>query len=243
MAVEQFRLKVRLQLESDLHTAGPGRTLPLVDRSVEVDAHNRPYLPASSVRGRVRAHLERVLTALGEPVCTPPRPDRTCPHHRSVAEELGRRGAPEPFCMACRLFGSVWRLSPITFSDFMFTAPQTEQMPLSPRPGVGISRHLGTTEEERLYVLETVPSQRAGRPVMFEGTIEGQLEQQEIGWLLAALRTVTHIGGGKARGLGRVTPEIIGLDLWDEAKKQWVLGDWMVLLKGVLGDGTAESHR
>lgn len=239
MAAEQFRLRLRLRQLSHFHTSGPGRTLPLVDRTVMVDARGLPYIPASSVRGRVRAHLERLLHGLGEPVCTPPQSELTCPHHEGVGRALEERGASEPFCPACRLFGSSWRLSPIAFNDFRLESQERGEIGLDQRTGVSINRYLGSAEEGRLYILETVPYQR-GKGSAFTGSIEGFLSRRDVGWLLAALRTLTHLGGGKSRGLGRVEldSESIQLEFWNGEGQEWLEEDWRPLLQGVLEDGT-----
>ena len=231
MSVERFRLNVRLELKTDLHIAGPGRTLPLVDRSVEVDETGMPFIPASSFRGRLRAHLERLLKAVGEKVCHAPRPDSMCPH----------AGWPA-FCRACRIFGSPWRLSAVTFIPL--TLAESQRLSLEPlsfplRTGVGINRRLNTVEEQRLFVLETVPQEVKAHSLVFEGQIEGWLEREDIGWLIAGLRTLTHLGGGKGRGLGRVQIKRVELIFYDESTKQWQPQDWEAILKEVkFGDST-----
>jgi CRISPR/Cas system CSM-associated protein Csm3 (group 7 of RAMP superfamily) len=229
MAAEQFQLAARLQVHTSLHIAGPGRTLPLVDRSVEVDELGLPLIPASSFRGRLRAHVERLLKTLGEQVCQAPRPDRMCPH----------AGLPN-FCRACCIFGSAWRLSAVSFSDWTLSSNLHEAFrdkPLPLRTNISINRRLNTAEEQRLFVMETVPSQLSERALCFEGRIEGWLEQDELGWLLAGLRTLSHIGSSKARGLGRVS--IIGMQLLlhDKVQHQWQSRDWGAVLREVVSRG------
>jgi len=222
-----------LKADSAIHIGGPGHTLPLVDRSVEVDEMGLPFIPASSFRGRVRAHLERLLKAFGKPVCTPPRPDLMCPHNPAVTQK------GERFCLACRIFGSAWRLSPVIFSDLELVEDYglLEKGPWV-RTGASIDRRLGTAEEQRLFAIEAVPPQVKDTALVFQGVIEGQLSREDLGWLVASLRMVTHLGGGKARGLGRVQVEIEEVQTWDKDKKVWKKADWQALVKEALGDGS-----
>lgn len=190
--MQPFWMEIKVKLLADLYTAGPGRSLPLVDRCVEVDALGEPFIPASSFRGRVRAHMERLLTAFGHQVCQPPTPQRMCPLEDGA------------FCLACQIFGNPSRQSPIYFSDLKPVQAVTE---LPVRVGIGINRHLQTVEAQRLFLLETVPVS----DVEFVGTVEGWLLRDQLGWLIGAMELITHLGGNKARGLGRVQVEITRL--------------------------------
>lgn len=239
MAEERFRLQLNLTLQSDLHIAGPGRTLPLVDSSVEINEQRQPVIPASSFRGRLRAELERILKALDEPVCNAPRPDRMCPHaalQNNLPEE-------EPYyCRVCRIFGSAWRLSSITLTDLR-PQPETkfdDQAPFPLRTGVSINRRLGVAEEQRLYVVETVPHQSAAR---FSGTVEGWLARDDLGWLLVSVKAMTHIGSGKARGLGRIQIVELSLQIYEPETRQWQPLDWEKVRKEALERDATKGDR
>jgi CRISPR/Cas system CSM-associated protein Csm3 (group 7 of RAMP superfamily) len=226
MAEEQFRLQVQLELQTDLHIAGPGRTLPLVDRSVEVDETGQPIIPASSFRGRTRAQVERLAVALGERICRAPRPDQTCPHF----------GLPD-YCRICRIFGSAWRLSAVAFADLKLTSDLTgeqlsEALPL--RTGVSLNRRLNTAEEARLFVTEMTAREIAAGKLGFNGEIEGRLEQSDLGLLIGGINTLTHLGGGKARGAGRVKIANLALDFYRQGK--WAKQDWGEVVKEVAAD-------
>lgn len=186
-----FEMNIRIELLSELHTSGPGRSLPLLDRCIEVDERGMPVIPSSLLRGRVRAQMERLKKALGEPVCTPPNPERMCPHNAYDQ-------ASPTYCAVCKVFGSPWKQSSLYFSDFRLSSP----IKTNRRTGIGINRKLNTVEEQRLYVIETVPVQNEG--TVFTGVAEGWLSCEDITWLVASMRSLTHLGGGKGRGLGRV---------------------------------------
>lgn len=183
-----FELEVEATLQSDLHVAGVGRTVALIDRCIERDARGRALIPATSFKGRTRAHYERLLRALGDDLndCKPPNPATMC-------------NDPANLCRVCQLFGSPMQQGRIEFTDLVpDTTPDTNTEPTT-RIGVGINRKLNTAEDKRLFFYEAAPAQ----PNCFRGQIRGWATETEIALLLGALKLITHFGGQKARGLGR----------------------------------------
>ncbi len=183
--MKPFRMELSITLRSDLHIAGAGRNLPLVDRCVELDWEGQPYIPAYVIRGSARASLERLL---GDKVCRPPDPGRMC----RLGSEL---------CLACQIFGGPAQHSRVFFEPLHLQTPEQDQTVLDVRVGIGINRRLGTVETGRLFLTETIPHERY--PTFF-GTVSGWLEESQLGWLIASLYLLTHIGTDKSRGLGRV---------------------------------------
>jgi CRISPR/Cas system CSM-associated protein Csm3 (group 7 of RAMP superfamily) len=211
-----LRIHLQAELTSALHILGPGRTGGLLDRPIELDAQGYPLIPASTMRGRLRTHLERLLASLGQLVCTPPSPERMCPHAWHTT------GPPGGFCMACRIFGSPWYEAGIVSEDLRLDINQRIAPGLlrTDRTSVGISRILLTAQAERLFSIETT-SQALGRePLRFTGALNGRLERLEAGYLLAATRLVVHAGGSKARGLGALKLQITNVAWWRE--RAWV---------------------
>jgi len=212
MTTQPIRITLQAQLLSALHIAGPGRAMALVDRPIDLDAAGFPYIPASSIRGRLRAHLERLLKAWGQPVCTPPVPAQMCPHVGVRGEE----GPEQNYCLACRLFGNAWHEAALMNNDLGLVERQrynadivrTERMSLS------IGRRLGTAQGERLFATETTVSQLGREPLCFEGTMVGLTTPAEVGWLLATVPTIRHAGGSKARGLGALQLTVTEVAWW-----------------------------
>ncbi len=185
-----FELTVKVELHSDLHIAGVGRTAALIDRCIERDAQGRPYIPSTSFKGRVRAHYERLMHALGYDMknCKPPAPGNMC-------------NDPNDLCPACALFGSPVQQSRVEFSPL---APESPSEPTT-RIGVGVNRKLNTVEQGRLFFYEAAPRTRIKS---FTGTVRGWATEPEIAQLIAAIQLITHFGGQKARGLGRVRVKV-----------------------------------
>ena len=81
-----------------------------------------------------------------------------------------------------------------------------ENIPEVLRPGVTLNRRRRTAEENKLYFLETSP---ANAKLRFEGTLHIQAPGQSRfntyqakALLLAGLRHIHALGGGKSVGLG-----------------------------------------
>ena len=228
---EMIRIALRAELRTALHILGPGRAAALTDRPIELDPDGYPLIAASSIRGRLRAHLERLLAAYGQPVCAPPAAERMCPH--------GPARPDGGYCMACRIFGSPWREAGITTSDLLLDPDQRVDSSLlrGERTSVSISRRLGTAQSERLFALETTRPALDGAPLAFQGTLIGRIEPVEAGYLLAAVGLVTHAGGSKARGLGELRLAATSVD-WRRANA-WVEADAHELIEEALSHAAA----
>ncbi|MEW6048932.1 MAG: RAMP superfamily CRISPR-associated protein [Bacillota bacterium] len=190
----RFRATVRVECHSPILVQGAGLPKGTADL-LFFERDRRAVIPGSSLRGAWRHALERLLRQLGQPVCYPPRPESMCPH-----VDLGR-GTTGEFCMACKVFGSPWLASRLAVEDLYAEQEEPEGEELL-RHGVAVDRISGAVSRGKLFITE-VPHARA-----FTGSIRGELDSTQLGLLIAAARLITHLGGGRARGLGRVTVKI-----------------------------------
>jgi len=158
-------------------------------------------IPGSTLKGRLRNECERIALALGEDICLAPQPEKMCPQNF-----LNSRKQAD-YCIICRIFGSPWHPGRLYFGDLVWNMPDDWEKKewknitkTQVRPGVSISRYLGIKREKKLFFAET---SLAGADMMFEGSIEGYLEnKQHLALLLSGLRTLFAVGGIKSRGLG-----------------------------------------
>ncbi len=178
----------------------------LIHRTVERDADGLAYIPASSLKGRVRRACEQVARQAGLRVCSAPRPNGMCSAHKQA-------------CLVCRVFGMPGRSSGLHWCDARLSKEyqallgkdegQTNlEAQFYIRTQVQLSRTLGTAAADRLFTSEsTIENLR------FESAIEGWLEVTPIAGedstggyelllLLAGLRLVNTVGGGASRGGG-----------------------------------------
>lgn len=219
----RYLITGELHLIHGLHI-GSGRGDDRTDALVVVNGRNEPIIPGSSLRGALRSHTERLMSALhaaGSPfwACglyeseTPN--DRIClgnlNHQRSESayKELLKREENDPdviwremgryICDACRLFGagSVWA-SPLRFTDLPLRSGGDRQI----RHGVGIHRDTGTAAPGIKYDREVVD---AGSIFEFEAIAEN-LDAAGQAVLALALGQLMggeiSLGGSTGRGLG-----------------------------------------
>ncbi len=121
---------------------------------------------------------------------------------------------PQERCVICRLFGSPYTEGKLIFGDAELDESQQNEFRLlhkisrlrvdkqsELRNGVKISRKLHISSPQALFSMESVSKELA-----FIGTINAKelLDKQEKDLLIYGLKILTHIGGQKARGLGRI---------------------------------------
>jgi CRISPR-associated RAMP protein (TIGR02581 family) len=197
-----------------------GTDLPVV-RNVD----GLPFIPGSSLKGVVRAQMERVLRSVNQ------KPDfRACElfsdpcvkkkedvdvimqnieqliKAKQLSEDQQEREFSrrvwEKTCGVCRLFGSPWIASRLAFKDAFLRNAEDLPVTTQIRDGVGIDRDLGAARTGIKYDFEVVvPGAQFGIEIVAEN-----VESWELGLLLAILRPwgegYMAIGGKSTRGPG-----------------------------------------
>lgn len=171
-----------------------------VDRATARDASGRVVIPASSLKGRLRHECERIERTLGGFVCRPPSAERMCP----LAHPAGS------FCAVCEIFGAPWRAAPLRLTDGRLvdefgragatTEHKLRHFDAQVRPGVSLSRARRAALAERLFFIETsAPNAGFRFQIAFDANLPSTRHRA---LLLAGLRSLSLLGGGKSRGLG-----------------------------------------
>ncbi|MCS6861051.1 MAG: RAMP superfamily CRISPR-associated protein [Abditibacteriales bacterium] len=184
-----------------------------VDKATARDADGKLIIPGSTLKGRIRWECERIARALGWEVCDAPQTDNMCPyfwHHRGVSDDK--------YCIICETFGGSARHAALWFGDAALAddvrlrntpvlqrgKSVSERRPFDAqiRPGVSISRARRAAFSERLFFTETsAPNAR----FRFRALIEGDPpSHKHRALLLAGVRALSLVGGGRSRGLGWV---------------------------------------
>lgn len=194
---------VSITLESPLYV-GSGFGYGLVDGAVVRDARSHPYIPGSSIKGRVREACERLAAAYNLRVCHPPHPGHMCG---------GRKGRR---CIVCRIFGSPGGsegdLECLHWDNAHLVSPWVEAVGdeglTCNRTQVAVSRRRGVAQEGLLFSQEF-----ASAGLSFQTAITGFLHltpvagekgiYYELILLLAGLRMVDSLGGKRSGGAGR----------------------------------------
>lgn len=217
-----IEVRYTLTFDSGFH-CGTGLRQGMLHRGVVRDADGLLYVPGSTMKGTLRDHATQLARFLGL--------EGRVPHIAASAQTAKRDdpGALAEFAptntSVFRIFGSRYRPGTLCFDDALlcqeqwefFCPPdghgkQTERFlaqQVEARTRVSMSRITGTAHRHMLF------SSEYGTPGMqFEGSISGWLEglpvvsdasvSYSLLLLLAALASLTHVGGGKSAGLGKV---------------------------------------
>lgn len=230
--------------------AGTSALLPTATDLPVVMAEGRPYIPGSSLRGVLRAHVERIVRTLepaagkGRGACDPLNelawciPGAEMRRLRSEARQRKTDGDDwlaervwELSCRVCRVFGSPWLASRVRVTDLFCSNGARPVV----RDGVAIDREKEAVRNK--FDFEVVPpGSRFGLEIVAEN-----LAPEELGLLWLGLRELEAgripVGGFKGRGLGRVALEGLQaryVDAADPEALRWYL------LKGEMQEATAE---
>jgi CRISPR-associated protein Csm3 len=203
------------------------------DDAVVRDARRHPLIPGSSLKGALRAYLERLvnggwLGALPDPPCwhVLAAQDRASEWdtwvQRDAAYELGK--ILRRLCPVCRLFGVPHYGGRLLIRDLpLVRTPGVREV--MERTGVGIDRDTGTARSGILYDFEVVP---AGSAFALEWVLENPSDEDwrvTVLGLLALARGDVHLGGKVSRGLGSVGLEEV--QIWDLRGEDGSLRRWL----------------
>jgi len=163
-----------------------------VDMPILTTPEGQPYIPGSSLKGRVRAEAERIARQKGMVVCYPPKVDNMC----------GSKGNINALCICCRIFGTAGNVSVASKVKFRDAYPLDTVGALLERTGIAIDRETGTVAKGAFYTIQAVPAgARFGLEIVAEN-----LSEDELKLLKAALKSVedSALGGSSSRGFGKV---------------------------------------
>ncbi|MBI4770352.1 MAG: hypothetical protein HY784_08095 [Chloroflexi bacterium] len=187
-----------------LHVGSGALADSLADKPLLKNADGLPLVPGSAVRGKARHACEQIFRGLAGdwPGCLPPY--QFCTDHNRL-------------CPVCRMFGSETWPGEIRFGDlrleFVPNLAVVEKEKTLARAGrtalrwsVSLNRYRGTAEADLLYNVET---HSANPAVAYRGVVRGNLsgetlpqQRAQAALLVAGLRAVRSLGGGRTRGLG-----------------------------------------
>ena len=197
MTLHTIEINLNLTLESPLHV-GTGYGLSgFLDAIYVTDAQGYPYIPGSTMKGRLRHYLTNMLSTLGGNEAT----------LRNLFGDEKQAGSLyfENFPLSQEWQNLIARSHP--HSAMTGLGRNGVDLLSQKRINVMLSRLRGVALERRLFSVETAP-----RHLTFAGRVHGRIEDdgrfagqfpQDVVLLAAAIRALTHIGGRKSRGLGR----------------------------------------
>ena len=218
-----WQCSVTVRLLSPLHVgAGKPRALA-IDAAIVRDKQDHPYVPASTIRGAMRAALDAILPlnstvgrlwschrAVQEPTCpSVPGSGGYNALRSALAEHSGGESTlisllGERTCTACRLFGTVWQPSLLHVSDGHF---QEVDVRTTLRDINAIDRMTGVSHDNTHVVIETAESHQS-----FTFNIDAHLShpQEELAFALLLSQGrggFWWIGGKQRLGFGHCQVE------------------------------------
>ena len=218
LEVNSKNITLTAVIETALCVGAGGSSGSLADKAIARTASGQLLIPASQVKGRVRHECEKIIRALGWPVCDSPKADTMCPKREEVPPDeadrfhredyqVGRDAEEDRFhCFICQIFGNTVLRSRVVFSD-LICAEEPENLPEFLRPGVTLNRRRRTAEDQKLFLLETSPP---NLNLSFTGEViflPNCPDHAEL-LILAALRHIHAFGGSKSSGLGWLNWEL-----------------------------------
>jgi CRISPR-associated protein Csm3 len=189
-----------LEAVTPLHIGSGKAEIDVVGAEMPVltDPSGQPYIPGSSLKGRVRTEAERIARKEGikPEVCQPPDVRNMCGSKKSKVDD---------FCICCKIFGTAGERGGISVASkvrFRDMFPLEKVKMLLERTGTAIDRDKGSVYKGALYTIQAVP---AGTKFNLEIVAEN-LADDELKLLLAALKSVedSALGGSSTRGFGKV---------------------------------------
>ncbi len=214
----RYRLTAQLVTVSAVRVgAGKATDISASDAPIMRDGRGRPFLPGSSLKGALRAGLERVLRAIDAPqlkTCDPLDRDRSCSARlQKMKTERQKQGDPAKadltpdeieagLCVVCALFGSSFFAGRLLVRD-LSAAGDADVFP-EVRDGVGLDRDLRKAAPGIKYDFECLPP---GTTFQLEVRLENPTDTH-LALTLKALELLHEghilLGGLTSRGLGRV---------------------------------------
>jgi CRISPR/Cas system CSM-associated protein Csm3 (group 7 of RAMP superfamily) len=161
------------------------------------DSDGWPYIPASTLKGKLRHATEQVLSTILSAESA------IDPHENRVRK---------PIDAVSIIFGTPWQPGLAIFEDLKLVGPPPI-MQLKARRGwprttertsVSVNRRRRVAADQRLFRTEVL---LPGTQFQFGGRIRGDLTKGQAGLLAAGLRLIPAMGGGKSGGLGWVSTE------------------------------------
>ena len=224
-------IRLRWSLEAIIDTAlcvgAGGTTGSISDKPIIRNAQGQLVIPGSQLKGRLRHECEKLARSLGWWIPDAPLAKNLYLTDTIEEEPEGRNGVLEkarleqanleellaPFksqyqehgypgyhCWVSKIFGDPILPSRIVVNDLICEYDK-EALPDIIRPGVSINRARQTSEDQKLFYLETSPM-GAGLPFKGEIHFLHDCPAYAEPLLLVAIAHIRSLGGGKSGGLG-----------------------------------------
>ncbi len=219
-----IRADIRLITGTRIGGSQGGLKIGGLDLAVITDPLGRPYLPGSSIKGKLRSLTERALgVAIGKGS-----------HCCEKKEDYQK-------CVVCRIYGTTESFEPevstltrllvrdVALDTSSITSEMRANLELEyseVKVETAIDRLTGTAKGGSLRQVERVPAGAIFRPAEFIFNIFEESDKDLLGHLFAAMALLEHdyLGGMGSRGYGRVAIE--NISVWWNPVESYRSGDY-----------------
>lgn len=214
-------IRLTAVIDTALCVGAGGSDGSLADKPIIRNAKGQLIIPASQLKGRLRHECEKLARGLGWLIFDSPKAETLCPTDEQVDSQFRERytipGYKGYHCLISQIFGNPILPSRIIVDD-LICAMEKDDLPDVLRPGVTINRRRRTSEEKKLYFLETSP---ANNKLEFTGDIHllPNCPTQAKALILSGLRHIHALGGSKSAGLGWLSWK--GLETLPKDNQAW----------------------
>jgi CRISPR/Cas system CSM-associated protein Csm3 (group 7 of RAMP superfamily) len=209
----------------------------LADKPIVRNAEGKLIIPASQLKGRLRHECEKIAKGLGWQIFYAPKAETLCPKKETEVDTKFQNiyqieNYQGYHCIVSQIFGNPILPSRIIVDD-LICETEPEYLEEVIRPGVTINRRRRTSEEKKLYFLETSPP---NSKLKFQGKIHIQpnlnpeIPDYAKVLILISLKQIYALGGSKSAGLGWLHWELDELE--NEVKNMNLTEIWEFLGKG-----------
>lgn len=201
--VETQTISLKAIVETGMCVGAGGSSGSLADKPVIRTAEGKLLIPASQIKGRLRHECEKLARGLKWAICQSPVAKTMCPQRQGLTGNFAREDYylnHNYHCLVCQIFGNPALSSRVLFDDLICDeSPENLEEVL--RPGVTINRRRRIAEAQKLYYLETTPT---NLNLEFSGKIHFLPNYPDYAQALivAALKHIHALGGSKSAGLG-----------------------------------------
>lgn len=217
MSKVHIELKLTLNFYNGMFIGG-GKGSGLIDSFVIKDHKNRPYIPASTIKGRIRYNYALLLNSF-------PKLGEFC-NFNGKNDEKNHQCK----CEVCTVFGGEGNNPGLLYFDDLKMDNDLEESKYlySVRTGILVNRYNKQVKDEALFKFET---SAIGEEQQFTGCIEGYLQdkdyKKQLLLIYTAIKMIKTLGGNQSRGLGwlgdRCSIKVIVNDkeIQEDVLKKW----------------------
>lgn len=204
-----------ISLKSNLYIGSGFSFARIIDHTSITDEKGLAYIPGSTIKGKLRSVCKKIALTLADKAFLN-KEERICQTFEPAKGQKGlcKHDDEAEYCIICRLFGSPFTEGKLFFRDAVLDQQQAEEIRMlyaishfrvkeqnEIRNNVRLSRYRRVSEDGRLFITENV-----SKSLEFTGSFYTKvfLSEEEEKLLKYGLKIISHLGGQKARGLGRV---------------------------------------